>query len=131
MESIVIDDIITNGCDLRNCTLNNDILTIEFDRITLATTMEEISNIILVLFGWSSLSMSKFVGPNHFSGAEWINITEFEPLRSVDVIRVAKDRITLEGCHNSGRGWLKYDFYNPSYRISQLAQIPFLNSKPC
>lgn len=130
MESIVIDEIITNGCDVRHCTLGNDILTIEFNRIIRAATMEEISDVLLIIFGWSSLVMSKFVGPNHFSGAQWMKITEFEPLRSIDVIRVSENRITLEGRNSTGRDWLKYDFYDAKYRISQFAPIRFSNSKP-
>lgn len=118
MINIPLDEILTTGCNVLDCRLDADQLTIAFDHLVQETTREVINNILLMIFGWSNFMISKFVAPTPFVAGGWEKVSGFEPLGSVDVIRVAENRLTLEGRGRRDQEWLRYDFYDPQYRVT-------------
>lgn len=113
METIAIDEILTTGCNVCNFILGENILSIELDKVLRAETFEEMHNILIVIFGWSSILLSEF----GLTGGRWSVLTEYKPLESIDVIRLKTGRLILEGRGPGGRGWLKYDIIGFKYKI--------------
>lgn len=116
--NIRIDEILTSDCRIRSCKLVDNVLAVEFDRILKVETHEAINNLLLEIFGWSNLIMQRFVEPAPEADGHWEKLDEFEPLETIDVIRVAENRLTLEGPSQTGGGWLRYDIYESDYRMT-------------
>ena len=113
MDSFVIDELLTTGCNICNCILGDNILSIELDKALRAETFEQIHDLMIVIFGWSSILISEFGNERD----HWVVLTEFKPLTSIDVVKVTSNRLTLEGRGPDGKGWLKYEITGCKYKI--------------
>lgn len=121
--TLLIDDIITTECETCHCMRCHDVLVFEFSSVIKASTMEEVCDISLVIYGWSSFAMSKFVPPAPQADGHWVTLGMFEPPVNIDVIRVAGNRLTLEGRSSKDGGWVKYDMLDFKYKIMSKSEL--------